>query len=217
MFGFCNKCTRDCWSLDLAGAARNSLSFSTRVWFVQWVGEDSYRSSSPRFQLRMWSRTGRHTDHCASQLPVWAKASAEWFSTGRRCFKRMQLASPWWTSSRRMAWFLVSRWTRATTRRASGEPQLVPWDTQRWPLWVWMTCSKGVSRPTRTLCAKLVLLNLVESHQESMFNHGGWWGTYGPFWACIGAKPPDTILLWFTSLWCLNLDIFGLNSLVNCI
>ena len=67
-------------------------------------------------QLRMWSRTGRHTDRCASQLQAWAKASAEWFSTGRRCFKRMQLARPWWTSSRRMAWFLVSRWTRATTR-----------------------------------------------------------------------------------------------------
>ena len=60
------------------GAAWNSLyslCFSNRVWFVvltmSWW--DSYRSS-PRCQLRMWSRTGRHTDRCASQLPVWAKS-----------------------------------------------------------------------------------------------------------------------------------------------
>ena len=32
------------------------------------------------------------------------------------------------------------------TGRASGEPQKALWDTQRWPLLAWMTCSKDASR-----------------------------------------------------------------------
>ena len=65
---------------------------------------------------RMWPRTGPSIGQCASQLPAWASTSAEWSSIGRRCFRRMQRARPSWTSSRTMAWSLVSRWTRATTR-----------------------------------------------------------------------------------------------------
>ena len=99
------------------------------------------------WRLRMWSRTGLSTGPCASPPRVWANTSAVWSCTGRLCFKRMRLASKWLTSSRRTEWFPESKWTKPTTRRASGEPRLVHWDIRKWLRWVWMICSKGALRP----------------------------------------------------------------------